>query len=215
MEKEKTDKKDRILDVAERVFSEMGYDGASTRLISGEANVNMAMLNYYFGSKEGLFIAVFERKIYSFKTLLQDIIGDENLSPWEKLERCIDIYIDRIMVNSCFHKLVNREISLNRYGEVNDKITDILMVNALEFKKVMQEGVDNGLFFEAADIELCVATIFGTKNYIINAPQIASRLLGKDVFDQHFLETEMNQRMKTYLKRLLKSYLVIENDRTN
>ena len=215
MEKEKADKKDRILDVAERVFSEMGYDGASTRLISGEANVNMAMLNYYFGSKEGLFVAVFERKIYSFKTLLQPIIGDENLSPWEKLERCIDIYIDRILINSCFHKLVNREISLNRHGEVNDKITDILMVNALEFKKVMQEGVDNGSFFEAADIELCVATIFGTKNYIINAPHIASRLLGKDVFDQHFLETEMNQRMKTYLKRLLKSYLVIENDRTN
>ena len=215
MEKEKTDKKDHILDVAERVFSEMGYDGASTRLISGEANVNMAMLNYYFGSKEGLFIAVFERKIYSFKTLLQDIIGDENLSPWEKLERCIDVYVDRIMVNSCFHKLVNREISLNRNAEVNDKITDILLVNALEFKKVMQEGVDNGSFFEAADIELCVATIFGTKNYIINAPHIASRLLGKDVLDQHFLETEMNQRMKTYMKRLLKSYLVIANDRTN
>jgi AcrR family transcriptional regulator len=63
MEKEKTDKKDHILDVAERVFAELGYDGASTRLISGEARVNMAMLNYYFGSKEGVFLAIFERRI--------------------------------------------------------------------------------------------------------------------------------------------------------
>ena len=66
MEKDKADKKDHILDVAEKVFSEFGYDGSSTRLISSEANVNMAMLNYYFGSKEGLFIAIFERKINFF-----------------------------------------------------------------------------------------------------------------------------------------------------
>jgi AcrR family transcriptional regulator len=52
MDKDKIDKKDHILDVAERVFSELGFDGASTRTISGEAGVNMAMLNYYFGSKE-------------------------------------------------------------------------------------------------------------------------------------------------------------------
>ena len=63
MDKDKIDKKDHILDVAERVFSELGFDGASTRTISGEAGVNMAMLNYYFGSKEGLFLAVFQRKI--------------------------------------------------------------------------------------------------------------------------------------------------------
>jgi AcrR family transcriptional regulator len=63
MDKDKIDKKDHILDVAERVFSELGFDGASTRVISGEAGVNMAMLNYYFGSKEGLLLAVFRRGI--------------------------------------------------------------------------------------------------------------------------------------------------------
>ncbi len=215
MEKEKTDKKDHILDVAERVFSELGYDGASTRMISSEANVNMAMLNYYFGSKEGLYVAVFERKIYSLKTLLQNITEDENLTSWEKLERCIDKYIDRIVVNSCFHKLVNREISMNKHAEMNDKITDIFMVNVMEFKKVIQEGIDNGSFFEGADTDLCVATIFGTKNYIINTPHVASRLLGKNVLDQHFMEMEMNPRLKIYMKRLLKFYLAIKNDQTN
>lgn len=212
MEKEKTDKKDHILDVAEKVFSELGYDGASTRLISGEANVNMAMLNYYFGSKEGLFIAIFERKINSFKTLLQNITENENLSSWDKLGLYIDKYIDRVVANSCFHKLVNREISLSKHSEINDTITNILMTNILEFKKVIQEGINNGSFFEGADIELCVATIFGTKNFIINTPQVASRLLEKNVLDTTFMENEFNPRMKTYMKRLLKSYLVINND---
>lgn len=216
MEKEKTDKKDHILDVAEKVFSDMGYDGASTRLISSEAGVNMAMLNYYFGSKEGLFIAVFERKINFFKTLLQNINEDENLSSWGKIELFIDKYIDRIVANTGFQKLINREVSLNRHGDLNNKIADILMTNVYEFKKTMQEGIDNGSFFKNADIELCSATVFGTKNYIINSPNLSSRLLGKNVLDENFLETELKPRMKTYMKRLLKSYLVVtENDKSN
>ncbi len=107
MDKDKIDKKDHILDVAERVFSDNGFDGASTRMISGEAGVNMAMLNYYFGSKEGLFLAIFERKISSFQTLLQNIGNDESISSWDKLAKCIDNYVDRIIVNNCFQKLIN------------------------------------------------------------------------------------------------------------
>ncbi len=215
MEKEKTDKKDHILDVAEKVFSELGYDGASTRLISGEANVNMAMLNYYFGSKEGLFIAIFERKINSFKTLLQNINEDETMSSWDKLSLCVDKYVDRVVLNSYFHKLVNREVSLSKHSEINDTITNIIMTNILEFKKVIQDGVNNGSFFEGADTELCVATIFGTKNFIINTPQLASRLFEKDILSAAYLENEINERTKIYMKRLLKSYLVTNNDQTN
>jgi AcrR family transcriptional regulator len=83
MEKEKTDKKDHILDVAERVFAEQGYDGASTRMISGEAGVNMAMLNYYFGSKEGVFLAIFDRRITTFQAVLLSIGNDESINSWE------------------------------------------------------------------------------------------------------------------------------------
>ena len=215
MEKEKTDKKDHILDIAERVFSDLGYDGASTRLISGEANVNMAMLNYYFGSKEGLFIAVFERKTNDFKALLQNILEDESLNSWQKLEQCTDKYLDRVFENRCFHKLVNREVSLSNHPEINAKISDILMVNIREFKKVMQEGIDNGSFFKDADIDLSIITIFGTKNFIINMPKVASQMLENDVQQEAFLQLTMKPRMKTYLKRLLKSYLVIEHDRTD
>src|SRR5476651_1418364 len=132
MEKEKTDKKDHIMDIAEKVFSELGYDGASTRMISGEAGVNMAMLNYYFGSKEGLYLAVFERKISAFRTLLQNIGSDDSISAWDKMERCIDNYVDRIITNNCFQKLINRELSLNKRSEITDKMTSILMTNVYE-----------------------------------------------------------------------------------
>ncbi|HAL82962.1 MAG TPA: hypothetical protein DCO83_12605 [Mucilaginibacter sp.] len=211
MEKEKTDKKDHILDVAEKVFSDLGFDGASTRMISGEAGVNMAMLNYYFGSKEGLFLAVFERKISSFQTLLQNI-GNEGISSWEKLEKCIDKYVDRIIVNNCFQKLINREISISKRTDLSDKITEILMTNVLEFKKIFDEGIKSGSFHKDTDTQLLIATVFGTKNYIINAPQIASLLLGHDIRDEKFLEEKLKPRMKKYMKRLLKAYLMNDDD---
>jgi len=208
MDKDKIDKKDHILDVAEKIFSDVGYDGASTRLISGEASVNMAMLNYYFGSKEGLYLAVFERKISAFRTLLQNIGSDDSISAWDKMERCIDNYVERIITNSCFQKLINRELSLNKRTDLNGKMTDILMGNVLEFKKIVQDGIDNGLFHANTDQELVIMTIFGTKNYLINSPQISSRMLGHDISDETFLEENIKPRMKVYMKKLLKSYLV-------
>jgi len=213
MDKDKIDKKDHILDVAERVFSDLGFDGASTRMISGEAGVNMAMLNYYFGSKEGLFLAIFERKISSFQTLLQNI-GNEGISSWEKLEKCIDNYVDRIIVNNCFQKLINREMSISKRTDLSDKITEILMVNVLEFKKIFDEGIKTGSFHKDIDTQLLTATIFGTKNYIINAPHVSSLLLGHDIRDEKFLEEKLKPRIKKYMKRLLKAYLLIDNDNT-
>jgi AcrR family transcriptional regulator len=215
MDKDKIDKKDHILDVAERVFSDNGFDGASTRMISGEAGVNMAMLNYYFGSKEGLFLAIFERKISSFQTLLQNIGNDESISSWDKLAKCIDNYVDRIIVNNCFQKLINTEISMNKRWDLTDKITEILMVNVLEIKKILDEGIKNGSFFKDIDVQLVIASIFGTKNYIINSPHISSLMLGHDIRDEKFLEEKLKPRVKIYMKRLLKAYLMNDNDNTN
>lgn len=53
----------RILDVAERLFMEFGYDATSTRMVTSEAKVNLAAVNYHFGSKEGLMQTVLRRRL--------------------------------------------------------------------------------------------------------------------------------------------------------
>ena len=45
-----SDTRARILDAAERLFMAHGYDGTSMRQITGEAGVNLAAVNYHFGS---------------------------------------------------------------------------------------------------------------------------------------------------------------------
>lgn len=56
-----TDTVDRILDAAEALFAERGFAETSLRTITGRARVNLAAVNYHFGSKKALIQAVFER----------------------------------------------------------------------------------------------------------------------------------------------------------
>jgi AcrR family transcriptional regulator len=55
--------KDRILDAAEALFMEHGYEATSLRAITAAAGVNLAAVNYHFGSKEELFQAVLTRRL--------------------------------------------------------------------------------------------------------------------------------------------------------
>jgi len=55
--------RDRVLDVAERLFAKRGLDAVSIRDIIGAAEVNLGAINYHFGTKERLIVAVLERRL--------------------------------------------------------------------------------------------------------------------------------------------------------
>ena len=57
------DTKLRLLDAAEKLFSEHGFAATSLRAITTAAGANLAAVNYYFGSKEGLVRAIFDRRL--------------------------------------------------------------------------------------------------------------------------------------------------------
>jgi len=63
MDASKPDTTSRILDVSERLFVEQGFEGTSLRMITQQAEVNLAAVNYHFGSKDKLFEAVFIRRL--------------------------------------------------------------------------------------------------------------------------------------------------------
>lgn len=63
METRAADTRERILDTAETLFMAHGYEGTSMRMITGGAGVNLAAVNYHFGSKEVLMQEVFRRRL--------------------------------------------------------------------------------------------------------------------------------------------------------
>ncbi|OEU76599.1 MAG: hypothetical protein BA869_12035 [Desulfuromonadales bacterium C00003107] len=60
---DKSTTKQRLLDVAEKLFADSGYHCTSLRKITAEAGVNLASVSYHFGSKEALVEAIFERRL--------------------------------------------------------------------------------------------------------------------------------------------------------
>jgi len=54
---------DRVMDAAEELFAESGYNGVSVRMIARAASSNLAAISYHFGDKAGLFRAIFERRV--------------------------------------------------------------------------------------------------------------------------------------------------------
>lgn len=63
-----TDTKTRILDAAEELFIDVGYEGMSLRQITSAAEVNLAAVNYHFGGKEALIQAVLSRRLDQLNT---------------------------------------------------------------------------------------------------------------------------------------------------
>ena len=59
---EPSDTRTRLMRLAETMFAERGYDGVSLRELTAAAGVNLAAVNYHFGSKEGLLAAIFESR---------------------------------------------------------------------------------------------------------------------------------------------------------
>ena len=78
----------RILDAAEELFMQHGFEGASMRLLTSKAGVNLAAVNYHFGSKDALIEAVFHRRLDPMNAArlaeldrLEKEAGDQPLAP--------------------------------------------------------------------------------------------------------------------------------------
>src|SRR3954453_23244185 len=111
-----------ILDVAEALFAERGLEGVSIRDITRKAKVNLAAINYHFGSKDDLIVAVFERRVVPLnEARLAGLAGVERAagkrSP--KLENILEAFIrpaipssaEDAKCGSAFSKLFGRCLS--------------------------------------------------------------------------------------------------------
>lgn len=165
---EKVDKKLAILEAANKLFCEMGYEGTSTRQIAKESGANMAMINYYFGSKEGVFIEIMNERIENFSAHLK-IINEDKITSLEKLHRVIEGYATRIFNNFSFHKMMHRELSLSQRPEMYDKIKCAMGNNMQMIERIITSGIDDGSFYKI-DVRMLIANIMGTITNVVISP---------------------------------------------
>ena len=89
----------KIKEAARKLFTEKGFDAVKTRDIAEEAGINLALLNYYFRSKQKLFDLIMVENFEAFVQQLIPLLGDETLSLDETLEKVTGSYIDMLKLN--------------------------------------------------------------------------------------------------------------------
>ena len=117
--------KERLLDAAELLFAERGFDGVSIRDLCSAAEVNVAAVNYHFQGKENLYTAVLSRRVQPIRermlAALTQVSADNMGSPdLETLIRTfVSTYLQDALVRpdgDTFLRLMARQIHDPRYG---------------------------------------------------------------------------------------------------
>ena len=88
---------DKIKEAARRVFLKKGFDGTTSRDIAREADMNIALTNYYFRSKEKLFEIVMGERIQKLFGILTPVLNDKETTLEEKFERITENYINMLI----------------------------------------------------------------------------------------------------------------------
>ncbi len=88
---------EKIKEAARKLFTQKGFAATKTRDIAAKAGINLALLNYYFRSKEKLFEIIMLENMEQFIRGVALIMLDEKASVQEKIEKLISMYIDMLL----------------------------------------------------------------------------------------------------------------------
>ena len=121
---------DKILLAASKVFTEKGFSGTRTRDIAEEAGINLALLNYYFRTKEKLFEQVMKVKIVLLFGQIIPIVTNEKTSLEEKIDLASVKYFDILTKNP--------NLPIFVLSEIQKKTSDVKSI--LPFEKVLNNS---------------------------------------------------------------------------
>ena len=104
---------EKIKSAARKVFTQKGFSATRTRDIAEEANINLALLNYYFRSKEKLFDLIMMENMQQFVMAIALVLNNDKYSLNEKVERIAENYIHLLLKNPGLPLFILHEIKAN------------------------------------------------------------------------------------------------------
>jgi len=126
---------EKIKEAARRVFTEKGYSGTRTRDIAQEAGINLALLNYYFRSKQKLFEEVMLEKVIKLFGLLSPVFYNSDSNLEEKFEEIANLYIDMLLENPTLPTFVLSELAKGHFAieiPLKEMITNSVLADQIK-----------------------------------------------------------------------------------
>ena len=124
---------EKIKQAAKEIFQQKGFAGAKTRDIAERAGINLALLNYYFRSKEKLFGLVMEDSVQELFLIIRTEVFDSESSLIEKIVKIVNTYFDVLKTNANLPLFILGEIQANpdTFAERLNLPNDFLVNTAL------------------------------------------------------------------------------------
>lgn len=204
---EYNDKQVQIMETAEVLFAEKGFNGTSVRDIAEKANVNLAMISYYFGSKDKLLEALFGYRGEIYKLKLESMIENNEMTSLEKMNTLIDHYIEKVMQQQCFSRIMVREQVVNHTGITAQLITQMKKRNQELISKLIHQGQKRGEFKKSIDIPLMMATLVGTANHLIATQHYYREINNLQSMSDEEFQKHIKKKLSQHLKKLFKAIL--------
>ena len=200
----------QIIETAERLFAQKGFDGTSVRDIAEEAAINVAMISYYFGSKEKLMEAIFEVKIGRVQMRVEELLKDESLSPIQKINTLIEEHIERVMKSQRFYRIMICEQVSNTNPAIMAKIKMLKIRNAELILELIKEGQKKGEFKKKVDVVLMLNTMMGTVWQAIISKEHYREFTNSETLTDEEYELQLKKRLNIHIKTLFKAILTNE-----
>jgi AcrR family transcriptional regulator len=133
---------EKIKQAARKLFTEKGFDAVKTRDIAAESGINLALLNYYFRSKEKLFEIVMIENFEQFIQQLIPVLSDEGSSIDEIVTQATARYIEMLKKNPDLPFFIMNEMKSNpaRLGFFREKIAPVREGFLKKVMHAMKEG---------------------------------------------------------------------------
>lgn len=191
---------EKILHSATKLFTEKGFYAVKTRDIAQDAGINLALLNYYFRSKELLYEKVLEQNLKNFKQGIAHLFGDIQMDIYEKFGHIAHMYNEEFRNNPDLPLFILTSMSQNpKFFIDGEGMQESRMVFFEQLKDLMKKKKIKSMHFSHVMMNFMSLMLFP---YLMATP-IKARAGMNDVEFQHILD-ERVKLIPEWMKQILK-----------
>ncbi|ARK31734.1 forespore capture DNA-binding protein RefZ [Halalkalibacter krulwichiae] len=196
----KETKKDLIIDAAVRLFYTQGYDGTSVRDIAQKANVNVALVSYYFGGKKGLYEELMIQFLEGYLQVIKTELERTHNSVKDQLLQMTRSLLEYQKSQHFVARMVHREMTFDSML-VRELMSTYLRKEKHDLEELVRSGMRRGEF-RKQPIDLVVVHIRTMMMMPYLSPHYLSELYQITTTEPYFIEKYM-RHIESWVERWL------------
>ena len=191
-----------ILAAAQQEFAGKGLGGARVDSIAAAAAVNKRMIYHYFGSKDGLYLAVLERTYAGLRGTERTLALDD-LDPQTAIRRLVEFNFDYMLANPELIGILNTEnLYRGRHLARSHRVRGLHDALVGSLRRILRRGAEAGVFRRGVDPVQLYITIAAVGYFYLSNRWTLSVIFGRDLAARAMLRRRRAHNVETVLRSL-------------